>query len=153
MKQTIYIFLAIAFILPAGPALAKLSLRQKKVAKQHDKYLKKSIVAANKDCGTKLKAIMDWETFKGEMEKQFEGKLNVAFYSFCGEVLDTIGAMCREDADAKQAIAGTIKTIKCRFGGKGKRKLALKKGALTWTIDWKAPNNGKYVRKFLGKKL
>jgi hypothetical protein len=136
----------------AGVALADFSLRQKKFMKGQDDYFQKEVASANTKCGMKLKASIDWNSFKAEVDKSLDGKINTSFYGYCSEPLSSMHGMC-DDADSKGAIAKKVKSYTCRFGGKGKRKMDLKGGALTFWIDWDAANNGDFCKDFLGKKL
>ena len=47
--------------------------------------------------------------------------------------LDTI---CRSSESAKKRVQDKVKSLVCKFGGKGQGKLELKGGVITFILDW-----------------
>ncbi len=135
-----------------NPAAAEFSLREKQFIKQQEGYLADSVKKTNEKCGITLQASIDWASFQEEMNKQLDNKLGKSFYGYCAMVPDNMWSMC-SDADAKAAIQKKIKTYVCKFGGKGKRSIALQGSRVTFWVDWEAPNNDAYIKAYLGKKL
>jgi hypothetical protein len=143
-----------AIIVIGGAAIAELSERQKEFAKAQDEYFKREVDSADAKCETKLDAKIDWESFKGEVDRRLDGKEGShSFYGYCAEPVGTLYSMCGGSERSKAAIKKKIKSYTCKFGGKGKRKAVLKGGALTYWVDWDAANNGDFMKAFLGKKL
>ncbi len=151
-RRSVMVIAAGTAVVWAGVAFADFSLRQKKYMKGQDEYFQRDVTSANTKCGIKLKATIDWNSFKDEVDKQLDGKINYSFSGYCAEAVNTLFGMC-DDADSKAAIAKKIKVYTCKFGGKGKRKLDLKGNALTYWVDWEAANNGDFCKDYLGKKL
>jgi hypothetical protein len=139
-------------MLAASPAAAKLTLRQKSFAKQQDRYFKRHVDATRKKCGVKIKAVIDWESFKKEIDKQLDKKQNVGFSGFCAQPLGVMWQLCAV-SEGKHAIQRRIKSYVCRFGGKGKFRVRLKGSTLMMWVDWKATNIGQKIHKYLGKHL
>jgi len=139
----------------AGVAMADMTLRQREFAKGQDDYFKREIDSANDRCSTKFAAKIDWNSFKGEIDKHLDGKhaSSYSFYGFCAEPLGTMAGMCGDSEDSKSSVKKRIKSYTCKFGGKGKRKIELKGSSLTMWVDWEAANYGDYIKGYLGKVL
>ena len=152
LRRPLILALTTAAVAWGAVALADFSLRQKKYMKAQDEYFQKDVDSANTKCGIKLKASIDWNSFKGEVDKQLDGKSNYSFSGYCAEPVNTMFSMC-DDADSKAAISKKIKSYTCKFGGKGKRKIDLKGSGLVFWVDWEAANNGDFCKDYLGKKL
>jgi hypothetical protein len=135
----------------ATPARADYSLREKQYMKGEEKELAKAVKNTNEKCKMKLKAVIDWKSWRKEMNRILDGKRR-SVYSYCQLVPDNMWSMC-SDKTAAGAIRKKIKTYVCKFGGKGKRNIKLTGSTLSFWVDWKAPNNDPYIKKYLGKKL
>jgi hypothetical protein len=142
-----------ACMLTTSPAAADYSLREKKLMKWHEEVLAKSVKAANEKCGAKVKATIDWRSWRKEMNRILDGKVKRGIGSYCQLVPDALWSMCNGSKDAKKAIARKIRSYSCKFGGKGKRRIVLRGGTISFWVDWKAANNGYYIKQYLGKKL
>ena len=145
------LLIGVVAVVWAGIA-AGFSLRQKKFMKQQDEYFKKEVDSANKKCAIALKAAIDWASFKGEMDKALDKKINYSFYGYCSSPVSNLRGMC-DDADAKAEVKKKVKSYTCKFGGKGKRKMTLKGGKLTFWVDWEAANADDFAKEFFGKNL
>ncbi len=130
-----------------------LSLGQRKFAKSQNQYFARSSVKPfKKKCGFEVEASIDWDSFQEQVQLKLDGKLNHSFYGFCGAALDAMFSMCG-DEDSKNAIKNRIQVYTCKYGGKGKRKIELRGNTLTMWVDWKAPNYGPFVKKYLESQL
>jgi hypothetical protein len=143
-----------AVLVSAGVAFADMTLRQKEFAKKQDESFKKEVDLANEKCGTKIEGKIDWESFKGEIDKSLDGKheRSYSFSSYCDAPVGAMFSMC-DSEDAKAAIKKRIKSYTCKFGGKDKRKIELKGSSLTMWVDWEAANYDDYAKEYLGKQL
>jgi hypothetical protein len=153
-KSRLALITGAAVLVSAGVAFADMSLRQKEFAKKQDEYFKKEVDLANEKCGIKLNAKIDWESFKGEVDKQLDGKdgYNYSFSGYCDAPVGSMFGIC-DSEDGKAAIKKRIKSYTCKYGGEGKRKIELKGANLTMWVDWKASNYDDYVKEYLGKTL
>ena len=142
-----------AVLLLATPSFGEFSLRQKQLMEQENRYFNKEADRAAEQCKMKLAASIDWNSFKGEMDKRLDGKLHKSFNGFCKVVLSYMAYGCRNDKNVRDVIPRKIKAYVCKFGGKGKRNISLKGSTLTFWVDWEAPNNDPYIKTYLGKKL
>lgn len=129
----------------SGAAYAE-SLAEKKKHKEQVEYLNKELEYTNEKCGTKITASFDWSKSKLEDMNTYSA------YGYCEAALDALESIC-EDSDGKEAVQKDVKSLVCRFGGKGSRAITLKKGVLDWTIEWEASNNGDYIKEYLMKTL
>lgn len=69
----------------------------------------------------------------------------------CGAVFDELGSICRSGESGKKRVQEKVKSLVCKFGGKGKEKLELKGGVITLTLDW--DSSGEFIGKQLKKQL
>jgi hypothetical protein len=108
---------------------------------KEDLALKETATELKDKCGVTPKATIDWKSFPKDY-----GNYSVSGY--CGSGLDAIRRHC--DGKAKKAlIKKKLKSYTCKFGGKGKRGLTVKKGVVTFTLDFEAGNNDAFARKEL----
>jgi hypothetical protein len=122
------------------------SLAQKQMMARQDEEFAQAVPPTDKACGTTLKAAIDWPGFlSAEI-----GQNSIS--AFCAGPLNTMASMC-SDPTAKKAIAEKVKSYTCRFGGPGKRALALQNGELSMDVDWDAANYDDFVRAWLGDHL
>lgn len=143
---------ASALLVLASPARADYSLREKQYMKGEEKELAKAVTNTNTKCTMKLNAVIDWKSWRKEMNRILDGEVRRSVYSYCQLVPDNMWSMC-SDKTAADAIRKKIKTFVCKFGGKGKRDIKLTGSTLSFWVDWEAANNDPYIKQYLGKKL
>ena len=110
-----------------------------------EEELKEKLEQGNSRCGTKVKGRIEWADFKDE------AIFNRSVSGYCG-AFDAMDIMCWKE-DAKAAIAEQVKEVVCRYGGKGKKSVSLKKGILTVFIDFEGSNTALFVQQYLEKVL
>lgn len=54
----------------------------------------------------------------------------------CGAVWSELDTICRSSESGKKRVQEKVKSLVCKFGGKGKGKLELKGGVITFILDW-----------------
>lgn len=153
-KSRVAVLAGAAVLVCAGVAFAGMSLRQKEYAQSEEKDFNEHLAQANEACGSKITAKIDWESFKGEIDKVLDGhedkkKIN---FGLCAEPIKQIRWMC-ERPEAKGAVQKRIKSYSCKFGGKGKRKIGLKGSHLSLSVDWDIGLYDDYAKEYLGKVL
>lgn len=143
---------AAAVVLFTAPsAVAKLSLSQRKQAKQWDAELAETLEHLNDKCGTKVKAAIDWDSFDNEAGlKALSGRWSVSGY--CAPPLNVLRWQCEKDAFGKQA-AKSIKRITCRFAPQDKRSIELNKRTVVFGADLGAANADDFVKAYYLDKL
>jgi len=135
-------------------AWAEFSARQKEFIKEKDKDFAAVVQNTNEKCGIALKASIDWKSFQAEIDKYLDNKLgyHAMDSDYCPDVLFELrNAYCKDD-DAKANVKRKVKTFVCKFGGKGKQKLVVRGGTVTYWVDWDV-RASTYVRTQLGKSL
>ena len=132
------------------PLKQGLTLAQRLKTVREMKYFKRKIKSANYQCGSSIKASIDWKSFKGQLQLSIEGKIRYGYNGYCGEVLDAIYGFCNKPK-MKKRVQKKLKRFVCRYGGRGKRRLKLRAGTLIYTVDWKATNNRTYIDKILNR--
>jgi len=127
------------------------NLRQAKLIRSENGYFRKlTVTPTNKKCETKISAEIDWPSFAAEVDKRLDKNREVSIQSACSLPLQRLGAIC--DWDKKKPVQKKVTSYKCVFGGKKKRSIKLKKGALEYRVDFSARKNVGLVDKFLIKK-
>jgi len=142
-----------ALLVSTGVAFAGLSLRQKELVKKEDADLTEKLAQANKACETKMTAKVDWDSFKGEIDKWLDGKdKDKINFALCAEPINQVRWLC-ERPEGKSAVQKRIVSFSCKFGGKGKRAIGLKGSNLSLSVDWDVGLYDDYVKEYLGKTL
>lgn len=108
--------------------------------------VEKSAKKTGEQCGTKLDVMVDFGSFPEEKRKKY------SLGSFCGEPVQKLGQLCRGPATSKY-VAKAVKAYLCRHAKDGKRKLFVKKGVLTYEVDFEAKNNYQFARRELVRNL
>jgi hypothetical protein len=155
-RQSRLAFVAgVAVLAWAGVALADLSPRQREFADREDGYFNQELATTNEKCGTKITAKIDWESFKEEIDKSLDGQHGTKynFNSYCGKPLGEIWTLCEQDEKTKASIKKRIKSYTCKYGGKDRRKIALKGTSLTMWVDWEGYNYSDWIKAYLNKVL
>ena len=86
----------------------------------------------NQACGGKFDAGFDWDTFRDDNRVEWDG---AAWDRSCGDLFGALIKLCGNPA-MKKKVQDAVKMIACENAGKGKRKLTLAKGQLTYQIDF-----------------
>ncbi len=118
--------------------------RKAEVALQ-EKGLDEAVAAFAKACGGKPSVKLDWPTFTDADIRE------ISIASYCGDPLDRMRQMCEGSNEAKQAIAGNVKSYVCTMGKA--MALDLAGTTLTWTTSRSAVNMGDFTRNDLEKKF
>ena len=90
------------------------SLKEKEERKREDELLQQSAKTMNEACKTNIKAVGDWDTFKGALT---DGKGHHVGLNCGSQVLETIQSMCNNSDEAKQSVRAGITTFRCQGGG------------------------------------
>lgn len=131
----------------------KFSLKQKKYIASEDRYFERSFEYFERSCGNKIKASIDWASFKPVLDDVIDRKINTSVYSHCDQPIDTMAYECTGEAVVKEAIAESVTSYVCHYGGEGKLGFEIKGNVAHFYVDFKAPNQGKFVTKRLGEQL
>lgn len=104
-----------------------------------------TVAAADKACGTKLQATIDWPTFGKESERY-----NVP--SFCGAPLEALQSLCA-GPKASAYIRQKLRSFQCRQASSGETHLEVKGPALEWAVAFDTANLRDLARADLLRKL
>ena len=108
--------------------------------------LEKRAKRTDEACGTQLDVLVDFASFPEEKRKKY------SLASYCSEPLHKLRALCRGPA-TKKYITKKVKAYLCQHAKKAGRSLSIKKGILTFEIDFEAKNNGQFAQRELVRKL
>lgn len=109
-----------------------------------EKRVQEAADAANKACGSKLKAKVEWGTLADDALKKWDvGKA-------CSNALKAIAGLC-DDAVGKEAVTAGVKEVVCRPGKA--LELTVSKGVVTWTPAADAPEQEELATRTLLEKL
>jgi hypothetical protein len=124
---------AVLAVLGANVAMAQ-TLAQKKAREHALENQKHEIDVTNKSCGVDIKLTWDWDTFSDFDATHTEGSVA----SFCATALEGVGQICRESKDGKEAVAKTLKEVRCSYDKTvtPKAKFELKGGVLNVTHSY-----------------
>ncbi|MHB8879145.1 MAG: hypothetical protein ACYC8T_36055 [Myxococcaceae bacterium] len=108
------------------------------------KQVQEAADAANKACGSKLRARIELGALADDVLKRWD------FGKGCAHALRAIGGLC-DDATGKEAVTGGIKELVCRPGKAP--ELTIAKGVVTWTTAADAPEQEELATRTLLEKL
>lgn len=136
----------------SGP---KFSLKQKKFIASEDRYFESrgSVARLKKECGVDIVATIDWASFKPVLDDLEDHTINKSAHGYCDTPLSTIAYECSSEDVVREAVASSITSVECHYGGKGKMAFEIKGGVAHFYVDFDAPNQGKFVAKRLGEEL
>jgi hypothetical protein len=138
------ILLAAALVaLAVAPAVAQ-SLEARKMYAEREAELAGKVELANKACGGKLTAKIEWSTFDADEI------LKKSVVSWCEAGLDAIEDLCG-DALGKQAVNEKVKNLTCAGAAEPSAKLT--DGNLTFSFSLTPNQNKLLVRTYLEKNL
>jgi hypothetical protein len=152
-KLSIFVTVLVGSLFLAGPAVAQ-SLKERKEIKKGEAHLKEDpIPRTNKECGSKLDAKVNWKSFVGKTKGSYSF-MSAAYY--CANVFGGIRYVC-SDADGKEAVKASIKTVECSFDpGATKDKLkrygptlSLKNKVLKAGYNWDTGNIDSATKEWL----
>jgi hypothetical protein len=110
--------------------------------RRYDLELLESMDRLNAKCGTDMQATIDWSSFE---KAEWDG---FSVSSYCENAISSMMALCKERV-GREVVASGVKQYNCRYGGEGKRAMALKSGTLEMLLDFKAANYDQYTHEFL----
>jgi hypothetical protein len=128
-----------------GTLKALAAFDRKAESAQQEKNLEDVVASFAKACGARPAVKVDWPTFTDADIRE------LSFASYCGDPLDRMRQMCEASNEAKQAIAGNVKTFSCTMGKA--MQLDLAGTTLTWTTSRSATNMGDFTRQDLENKF
>lgn len=141
---------ALVSLLPASTVCAE-SLEDEEKWNNQKSYMDRYMNESREVCGIaegKWSYTFDKESFaKGEGAEWGSHSPN----GRCGAVFEELAAICRSGESGKKRVQEKVKSLTCKFGGKGKEKLELKGGAITLVLDW--DSSGEFIGKQLKKQL
>lgn len=119
----------------------KMSLAERKKIQEERESLNAHLPELNETCGSKITASIDAESFHGVDLGAF------GLSSYCGEMVDGVRLVCKDSDAAKETVKEKIKTLKCVYGGVGKRALKVNttSGEVTYTVDIKSEGNSTFI--------
>ena len=88
------------------------SLKEKQQRKREDELLQASLKTMNDDCKTSIKAVGDWDTFKGALQDDQAHHVG----AYCGVALDAMAELCHSGDEAKASIRKGVTTFRCAAG-------------------------------------
>jgi hypothetical protein len=145
-NMSVYRGLAILLIGIGAPHVQAQSLKDKQYFAEQEAALAKEAAFTAKKCATAVTATFDWSTPpKAEDRKVYSAS------GYCGPVLEAMRRVCEGSQAGKDAVKEKIKTVTCGFGGE--RTVALKDGAVRYSIDFKSSNDADYVFEYLQNNL
>ncbi len=126
------------------------SVRQAAFIREEEADLKR-LYSSNADskCKTKIDWSIDWQSFKGEIDKRLSKEDKTLLYASCGVPLNRLADIC--GSDRKNKVKAKIKSYSCVYGGPKKQRLSLKKGKLQYNVDFTAEDSYGDFDKFLVK--
>jgi len=151
-------FLALGMVVLAtgvyGLAAAEPTLAQKGTMKAWQEQIDGQLKFANDNCGTKITATVDWDAFfKVDLDKASKSGGAVSVGQYCGDAIAAVSNLCTISKDGKEAVTKHITSVACKYGGPGKRSIALAKGVFTFTVDFQVGSNSVDIRQDLAKKM
>jgi hypothetical protein len=84
------------------------SLKEKEQRTRQEEMLQSAVKDTNEACGTQIKAIGDWPSFKGALTLH---SMHVG--ANCAVALDAIAGLCHAGDEGKQAVRASVKTFIC----------------------------------------
>ena len=130
--------LAICLVVGSFSAAHGGSLAENKVQKEQMESFQQYVNGVEEKCGVKVKATIDFSTFKGTERISISG--------FCGYGLEQIASVCG-DEEGKKAVAAKLKSYTCVYNEK-KRDVAMTGGTLKYTVDQNGTQDD-FVKKYL----
>jgi hypothetical protein len=124
------------------------SLGQKKAREHALQNEDHEIKVVASSCGTEVKMAFDWDSFNGTFDAT-HSESTAAIY--CGMVFNAVGQICRESKDGKEAIAKTLKEVRCTYDKDTtpKAKFDLKGGVLHVTHSYQMNSVDSDAKKYL----
>ena len=135
MRPLVPAVLALALCAPSAVADDDVNHARQELA------LKEQAQDVKKACGVEPRTAIDWSTFPADY-----GNYSVSGY--CSSALDALRRHCEGKAK-KRYIQKRLKSVTCKYGGKGKRALRVKKGRVSVDLDFEASNYEAWARKEL----
>lgn len=128
------------------------TVRESLFIKKEMRYYKRgSIRSFRRYCKMNIPTPIDWRSFRSQIRLVFARKLHRAPYSYCQKTFDTLRYYCRKGYSAR--IRRKVKRYVCKFGGRGRSRVTLRRGTLTFYVDWYKGNIGKYLTRRIGDLL
>ena len=124
------------------------SLAQKKAREHALENQAHELQVTEKSCGAPIKMSFDWDTYDGTFDAT-NSESTAAIY--CGMAMMAAGQICRESKDGKEAIAKTLKEIRCSYDKDvtPKAKYELKGGVLKVVHSYKMNQVPETAKKYL----
>jgi hypothetical protein len=147
MVKQMQICLSIAAFGVATAAGAE-SLGQKKAREHALQNEEHDIKVVATSCGSEIKMSFDWDTFDGTFDATHTESTAA---SFCGMVFNGVGQICRESKDGKEAVAKTLKEVRCSYDKDvtPKAKFDLKGGVLHVTTSYRMNSVDSDAKKYM----
>jgi hypothetical protein len=126
------------------------SLKEKEQRKRENEILQAGAKTMNETCKSTIKAVGDWDTFKGALsndQAQHVG-LNCSY-----AVLESIQRLCDGSDEAKAAVRAGITTVRCQGGGDAEISIKNKVVTFKTKLGSEKTDVPKQVREYLKEKL
>ena len=134
----------------ANAKRGKFTIREMRYIKGQERYFYSGrLKYFERACKTKIPARIDWMSFRKQIHRNFRKEIFKSPYSFCHPPFATLASYCRKNSRFRARINRKVKRYVCKFGGKGRARVKLRRGTLTYWVDWKKSN----IHKFLERKL
>lgn len=121
------------------------SLKDKQYFAAQEEALAKKAAFTSEKCATIVSAKFDWSS-----PPTPERRATHSASGYCEPTLEAMRRICEGSQAGKDAIK-QIKSVTCGFGAE--RSVALKDGAVSYTINFKSSNDADYVFEYLQNNL
>jgi hypothetical protein len=121
------------------------SLKDKEYFASEEKHLADSLALTSKQCGIDMTAKFDW----ANVPMPAAGQPRYSPSGYCSAVFGGIRRACASEL-GKEAVK-KIKSLNCAFGAQ--RSIAIKDGAIDYTINYQSSNDVDFVFAYLQSNL
>lgn len=123
------------------------SLELRKYYRGQMDYLRRSLDAAEKDCGVRF----GFEWVDPPTLRQGAESHSHTPYGICAAVIDEVDGLCREGADEKSSVVARIKAFKCGYSNP--RNLAFEGNTLVYMGNNEQSNYSDWAKPWIMKNL
>lgn len=126
------------------------SVRESQFIKGQMKYFRRgNIRTYRRYCKRDLPTFIDWKSFRSQIQLRFQRKLFRSPYSDCDAPIATLYDLCR--SGYRRTVVRKIKRYVCKYGGRA--RVRLRKGTLTYWVNWRKRNVHVFLKRVISSKL
>lgn len=132
------------------------SLKEQKEAKEHNDSLKEGVDALNQACGTKIRATVDFKSFKPGYKDSYDAAVAV---NYCKTSMDGIRYVCDGGDAEKKSVQKSVDVVNCKYDAKmttenfPKSGVKLSGKSLSIQYTWDTANLADGVKAYLMEHL